>query len=305
MSQQPTPNHPASRQHITSCRITLRTSSKRTTVYVFTNTRTKAALHASSQLHSAKSIPLAHDPHAQQAIIPQRPQRQPNRAFKTPNHRANSLTGTIISVSTHPTLHAKESDTHLRVIVVDLCASRPLTHGATGVPRPTTLAVLTYTRLCRRRGRSRGRNGSRGRSRGRNGSCGPSRGGRDTTSLAIPDLGAGNLVGGLGRRGGGVDINHNAGIGHLEDAGDGDEVVTAGGGGAGASDGELGALGVELGGVGLVKREDLVADEIVAGGKRSRDLGGPLERIQDDAVAPFALCEGAGEETSLNESENV
>lgn len=45
--------------------------------------------------------------------------------------------------------------------------------------------------------------------------------------------------------------------------------------GAGAGDDELGALGVELGSVGLVQGDELVADEVVARSERSGDPAGP------------------------------
>jgi hypothetical protein len=61
---------------------------------------------------------------------------------------------------------------------------------------------------------------------------------------------------------------------------DGLEVVRGRRSRAAPGDDELGTLGVELGSVGLVESEQLVADEIVARNKVGGDLARPLEGLQ-------------------------
>jgi hypothetical protein len=104
----------------------------------------------------------------------------------------------------------------------------------------------------------------------------------------------------VGRGGIGVDLNGNTWVAHLEGTWEGDQVGGVWKGAAGTGDGELSALWVELWSAGLVKSENLVADEVVTWLEGSWDGGGPLEGIEDDTVAPLALVDGSGKETGLS-----
>jgi len=74
----------------------------------------------------------------------------------------------------------------------------------------------------------------------------------------------------------------DVGVALLAVAGNGGLVRSIGLCGAGAPDGDLGALGVELRGVGLVQRDELVSDQVVAGGEASRDGARPLLVAADE-----------------------
>ena len=67
---------------------------------------------------------------------------------------------------------------------------------------------------------------------------------------------------------------------------DAEEVVGRRSRRATAGHGELGALGVELGRVGLVQSEQLVADQVVAGGKVLGDLAAPFEVLENQSGPP-------------------
>lgn len=93
------------------------------------------------------------------------------------------------------------------------------------------------------------------------------------TSLSLrgPQSGSGDGVGGEVL----VEVEEDTGVSGSVERGSGD---TAGGGGSGASDLKVDALGVELGAVGLasgVQGEDLVTENVVARGKVRGDLDGP------------------------------
>lgn len=89
--------------------------------------------------------------------------------------------------------------------------------------------------------------------------------------LRGPQSGAGDGVGGEVL----VEVEENTGVLSGVERCSGD---TAGGGGAGASDHEVDALGVELSAVGLstgVEGDDLVAENVVARSKARGDVDGP------------------------------
>lgn len=91
-----------------------------------------------------------------------------------------------------------------------------------------------------------------------------------------------------------IRIDHNAGVTLRRITRNAGQKVAARRCGTGARDLELCAFGVELRGVGLVEREQLVADEVVAGCEAGRDGAGPLELLEDVVVAPGGAGEGRG-----------
>lgn len=101
--------------------------------------------------------------------------------------------------------------------------------------------------------------------------------------LTSPDLGAGR---GVRRRFASVSVDCNSRVALGRIAGNGGEKFAAGRARATTSDLELGALSVELGGVGLVKSEEFVADEVVAGGKSAGDGGLPVQVLEDVVGSP-------------------
>jgi hypothetical protein len=80
---------------------------------------------------------------------------------------------------------------------------------------------------------------------------------------------------------------------------DGGEVLGAGRGGSGAGDFDLGTLGVELRGVGLVEGQQLVADEVVAGLEAGGDLARPLLGVVYDAGSPVVAVQAGTGQTLL------
>jgi hypothetical protein len=72
------------------------------------------------------------------------------------------------------------------------------------------------------------------------------------------------------------------------------KVVAAGRTSSRSRDNDLRALGVELGRVGLVEGDDLVANEVVARGEGGGDGAGPFEVLEDVVGAPGGAREGRG-----------
>jgi hypothetical protein len=101
--------------------------------------------------------------------------------------------------------------------------------------------------------------------------------------LTCPDRGSGR---GVGRRLASVCVNCDSRVALGRIAGNVGEEVAAGRAGTTASNLNLRALGVELGGVGLMKSEEFVADEVVAGGKRAGDGGLPVQVLEDVVGSP-------------------
>lgn len=114
----------------------------------------------------------------------------------------------------------------------------------------------------------------------------PSRG--DDT-LTSPDVRARAPVG-LALVSVGVDGNAGVALGGV--AGNVGEIVTTGLCRARASDLDLSALSVELRVQGLVKSEQLVANEVVAWCQRTGDLGLPVQLLEDLGCAPGGAAEG-------------
>ena len=93
--------------------------------------------------------------------------------------------------------------------------------------------------------------------------------------LTSPDSGAGDGVGVESL----VEVEEDTGVLSGVDT---DQRLAGGSGAAAASDLEVDALGVSLGTVGLstgVESEDLVAEDVVAGGEAGGDLNSPGEAV--------------------------
>jgi hypothetical protein len=113
------------------------------------------------------------------------------------------------------------------------------------------------------------------------------------------------LQGGQGRAGdgvaveGGVQVEEDAGVSGGVQRGAAD---TGGSGRAAASDLEVDALGIGLGAVGVASRvqgEDLVAEDVVAGGQVAGDVDGPGVAVADQVVRGPVAGVGARVEAGL------
>jgi hypothetical protein len=116
-----------------------------------------------------------------------------------------------------------------------------------------------------------------------------------TMRLTRPNSGSGNGVAAEVL----VDVEEDAGVISSVERGSGG---SAGGGRAAASDLEVDALGVGLGAVGVtsgVEGEDLVAENVVAGGEAGGDLDGPGVAVGDELVGGPGARVGAGHEAGL------
>lgn len=199
-------------------------------------------------------------------------------------------------------MNSRLSGNTLAVPVVDGLAG---TLSACSRSRPATTSTLAIER-CTARGGGLSGNGRLSDHRGLRGDGGLSDDGRRLgRAAAVPNSRSGNLVGEDVGSVLAVDVDPNAWVAHRVAARELDGRRAGGSLSSTSSDDKLGTLRVELGGVGLVKGQELVSDQVFAIGQSSGNRRGPSKFLQDDSIPPRALSQRAREETTLVDLEPV